>query len=112
MLSYAHSTAPAPVDDFAREVRDVKQWWASGSRFRHTKRPYTAEEAVGMRGTIPETFASNLMAQKLWAELEACRERKGFTHTFGALDPVQVTNEEILGCLSVVHCCWCVWLPH
>jgi Isocitrate lyase family len=74
---------------FAREVRDMKQWW-SDPRFRHTKRPYTAEEAVSMRGTLPETFASNEMAQKLWAVFEKARATGGYTHTFGALDPVQV----------------------
>jgi isocitrate lyase len=74
---------------FAREVRDMRQWW-SNPRFRDTKRPYTAEEAVSMRGTLPETFASNEMAKKLWAVFEKARATGGYSHTFGALDPVQV----------------------
>eukprot|EP00953_Heterococcus_sp_UTEX-ZZ885_P042276 21495-Heterococcus_DN1.PRE.3 len=73
---------------FAREVRDMRQWW-SNPRFRDTKRPYTAEEAVSMRGTLPETFASNEMAKKLWAVFEKARATGGYSHTFGALDPVQ-----------------------
>eukprot|EP00953_Heterococcus_sp_UTEX-ZZ885_P002981 2141-Heterococcus_DN1.PRE.1 len=67
----------------------MRQWW-SNPRFRDTKRPYTAEEAVSMRGTLPETFASNEMAKKLWAVFEKARATGGYSHTFGALDPVQV----------------------
>jgi isocitrate lyase len=43
-----------------------------------------------MRGTLPETFASNEMAKKLWAVFEKARATGGYSHTFGALDPVQV----------------------
>ncbi|CAM9310521.1 unnamed protein product, partial [Sphacelaria rigidula] len=74
---------------FAREVERMKQWWTS-PRFRHTLRPFSAEEVVSLRGTIPETYASNIQARKLWELLESKQTTGGFSHTFGALDPVQV----------------------
>jgi len=50
---------------FERQVRDVKQWWAS-ERYRGVKRPYSAEDVVGKRGTLQQTYPSSLMARKLF----------------------------------------------
>ncbi|KAF7732518.1 isocitrate lyase 1 [Apophysomyces ossiformis] len=76
---------------FREEVEKVKQWWAS-PRFKLVKRPYTAESIVSKRGTISTNYQSDAMARKLWALLQE-RKRTGTTsHTFGALDPVQVTQ--------------------
>ncbi|CAM9252292.1 unnamed protein product [Phaeothamnion confervicola] len=79
------------TQQFEREVRDTEAWWAS-PRFRHLLRPYAAVDAVALRGTLPQSFPSDLMAKKLWDLLESCRATKGFTHTFGALDAVQVVE--------------------
>jgi isocitrate lyase len=61
---------PANEDQiFAREVDEVKRWW-SDSRWRHTKRPFTAEQIVSKRGTLKIEYASNAQSKKLWKILE------------------------------------------
>ena len=61
---------PALEDQlFAKEVEEVKQWW-SDSRWRHTKRPFTAEQIVSKRGNLKIEYASNAQAKKLWKILE------------------------------------------
>ena len=54
---------------FAQEVEAVKQWW-SESRWRYTKRPFTAEQIVSKRGHLKIEYASNAQAKKLWNILE------------------------------------------
>jgi isocitrate lyase len=54
---------------FAAEVAAVKQWW-SDSRWRYTKRPFTAEQIVVKRGTLPIEYPSNHQSKKLWKTLE------------------------------------------
>ncbi|KAL0581028.1 isocitrate lyase 1 [Marasmius crinis-equi] len=76
---------------FAEEVRKVEEWWKN-PRFARVKRPYTAAEVVAKRGTITIQYPSNLMAKKLWATLAEHAKRGTPSHTYGALDPVQVTQ--------------------
>lgn len=54
---------------FQKEVDAVNAWWAE-PRWRHTKRPFTAEQIVSKRGYLPINYASNAQAKKLWSILE------------------------------------------
>lgn len=54
---------------FAKEVEQVKSWW-SDSRWKHTKRPFTAEQIVSKRGHLKIEYPSNAQAKKLWQILE------------------------------------------
>lgn len=54
---------------FAKEVEQVKTWW-SDSRWRHTKRPFTAEQIVSKRGNLKIDYPSNAQSKKLWNILE------------------------------------------
>ena len=45
-------------DLFAQEVEAVKKWW-SDSRWRYTKRPFTAEQIVSKRGHLKVEYPSN-----------------------------------------------------
>ncbi|KAI8880858.1 isocitrate lyase [Backusella circina FSU 941] len=85
----------APMDqeqiEFQQEVERVKQWWSS-PRFKLVKRPYSAESIVAKRGTFPTTYRSDALAKKLWAILQKNKQSGNTSHTFGALDPVQVTQ--------------------
>jgi isocitrate lyase len=61
---------PSLEDDlFAKEVEAVQKWW-SDSRWRHTKRPFTAEQIVSKRGHLKVDYASNAQSKKLWSILE------------------------------------------
>lgn len=54
---------------FEQEVKEVQQWW-SDSRWRYTRRAYTAEQIVSKRGTIKIEYPSNVQAKKLWKLVE------------------------------------------
>ncbi|KAI8095001.1 isocitrate lyase [Gilbertella persicaria] len=56
------------------------------------KRPYTAESIVSKRGSFPTEYRSNVQAKKLWNILQHNKATGHTSHTFGALDPVQVTQ--------------------
>ena len=56
-------------DLFAKEVEQVKAWW-SEPRWRHTKRPFTAEQIVSKRGHLQVQYPSNAQSKKLWNILE------------------------------------------
>ncbi|KAK5112724.1 isocitrate lyase 1 [Meristemomyces frigidus] len=73
------------------EVKAIEQWW-SDSRWRYTRRPYTAEQIANKRGNLKIEWASNTMAKKLWGMLEQRFKNKEVSATFGCLDPVMVTQ--------------------
>ena len=54
---------------YLQEVEDVKRWWTD-SRWRYTKRPFTAEQIVQKRGNIKIEYPSNVQAKKLWRIVE------------------------------------------
>lgn len=54
---------------FQNEVKALEQWWTD-SRWRYTKRSYTAEQIVNKRGTIKIDYPSNVLSKKLWKTVE------------------------------------------
>lgn len=54
---------------YLEEVAAVKKWWTD-SRWRHTKRPFTAEQIVAKRGNLKIEYPSNVQSKKLWNILE------------------------------------------
>ena len=54
---------------YQEDVKAVKQWWKD-SRWRHTKRPFTAEQIVAKRGNLKIEYPSNAMSKKLWQIVE------------------------------------------
>lgn len=76
---------------FEAEVKAVKQWWTD-SRWRFTKRPFTAEEIVSKRGTLAIQYPSNDQSKKLWGILENRFATKDVSATYGCLDPVMVSQ--------------------
>lgn len=86
---------------FLSQVESVRELF-SRERFRYTKRPYTPEDVAALRGTLTPKPLSNYTAVKLY---NLCRENfdKGtFIHTFGSLDPIQITQMcKYLQCIYV-----------
>ncbi|CAJ0755559.1 12222_t:CDS:2 [Entrophospora sp. SA101] len=76
---------------FEHEASEVERWWKSG-RFAHIKRPYSAKEIVSKRGLLKQQYPSDTQAKKLWSLLNSHKKNKTASHTFGALDPVQVAQ--------------------
>ena len=59
----------AEEQKYLQEVEAVKKWW-SDSRWRYTRRPFTAEQIVQKRGNISISYPSNELSKKLWGILE------------------------------------------
>ncbi|KAJ1960605.1 isocitrate lyase 1 [Dispira parvispora] len=76
---------------FDAEVQAIQRWWQS-SRFRNLRRPYSAEAIAAKRGNLAIEYPSNAMAKKLWSIVEGHFANQTATHTFGCLDPVQVSQ--------------------
>lgn len=55
---------------FQEDVDQVKRWWKD-SRWRHTKRPFSAEQIVAKRGNLKVDYPSNAQSKKLWKILES-----------------------------------------
>lgn len=54
---------------YLQEVEEVKKWWTD-SRWRFTRRPFTAEQIVAKRGNLKITYPSNEQSKKLWNIVE------------------------------------------
>ncbi|KAI0974079.1 isocitrate lyase [Xylaria arbuscula] len=76
---------------FAQEVEAVKKWW-SDSRWRYTKRPFTAEQIVSKRGHLQIQYAGNSQSKKLWNILEGRFQNRDASYTYGCLEPTAVTQ--------------------
>lgn len=68
-LTMTHSDIDAEDQAYQQDIEAVKQWWTD-SRWRYTKRAYTAEQIVQKRGTLKIDYPSNAMSKKLWQIVE------------------------------------------
>merc|ERR1719191_934679 len=67
--------------------------WMATDRFEHTKRPYSAEDVVKLQGTISMHYhPTEEMSTKLYGLLREHQKNGTCSHTFGALDPVQIVE--------------------
>ncbi len=76
---------------FDEQVAEIKQWW-SQPRWAQTKRIYTAEDIASKRGTLKINYPSSDQAKKLFSLLTEHDKKKTASFTFGALDPIHVTQ--------------------
>ena len=51
------------------QVAEMAKWWES-PRYRGISRPYTPQDVVNMRGSLPQSYPSSMMARKLFDLLE------------------------------------------
>lgn len=73
------------------QVQQLKQWW-SQPRWKDTKRVYPAHDIAVKRNSIDLEFPSSKQADKLFETLTNHAKNKTASFTYGALDPVQVTQ--------------------
>merc|ERR1719396_179490 len=66
--------------------------WMSSDRFKHMTRPYKVEDVVKLQGTMPLHFPGAKMSEKLYGMMRDHQAKGTCSHTFGALDPVQVVQ--------------------
>merc|ERR1719242_2069981 len=77
--------------DFAARVKEMGAWMGT-ERFKYTTRPYTVADVVKLQGTLPLHFTSAKLSTKLYTMLREHQANGTCSHTFGALDTVQVTQ--------------------
>jgi len=82
------------------EAAQISEWW-NDTRWKNTKRIYKAldvaslrlsPEARSGRQVSPNCSYSNSSSKKLYSLLRLLHDKNGYSHTFGALDPVQVVQ--------------------
>mmetsp|Transcript_14353 Transcript_14353/g.24920 ORF Transcript_14353/g.24920 Transcript_14353/m.24920 type:complete len:593 (-) Transcript_14353:111-1889(-) len=93
--------ARSEYDSLQAEAASIEQWWAD-PRWQHTKRVYSAmdvaclrpsKEARSASGSLaPKASFSNQQSLKLYGLLKKLHNVGGYSHTFGALDPVQAVQ--------------------
>merc|ERR1719337_806615 len=66
--------------------------WMKGDRFKYTTRPYSATDVVKLQGTLPLHFTGAKLSEKLYTMMREHQAKGTCSHTFGALDSVQVTQ--------------------
>merc|ERR1719192_2928205 len=77
-------------EEFTRRVAQMEKWMSS-ERFKYTTRPYTAKDVVSLQGTYDMHYhPSEGQSKKLYKMLRENQKAGTVSHTFGALDPVQV----------------------
>merc|ERR1719226_241217 len=76
---------------FATRCKDMAAWMGQ-ERFKHTTRPYRVEDVVKLQGTCPLHFTGAQVSAKLYNMLREHQAKGTCSHTFGALDTVQVTQ--------------------
>lgn len=76
---------------FQQEIKDIEEWW-SQPRWHKTKRIYSAKDIASKRGTLKINYPSSDQAKKLFKLLTEHDQSKTCSFTFGALDPIHVTQ--------------------
>eukprot|EP00804_Cyclotella_cryptica_P003186 CCRYP_013789-RB/>CCRYP_013789-RB protein AED:0.14 eAED:0.14 QI:270/1/1/1/0.66/0.57/7/949/569 len=88
----------AEKDELMKEIAFIEQWW-SEPRWTGTTRTYSATDVASLRNSTsargsltlsPKASYSNRSSRKLYSLLSSLHNTGGYSHTFGALDPVQV----------------------
>lgn len=90
-MPYTKIDVDAEEKFFKDQVAAINEWW-SQPRWAKTKRIYTAEEIALKRGTLKIDYPSSNQAKKLYKLIEEHDKNKSVSFTFGALDPVQVSQ--------------------
>lgn len=88
-----------------QRVSEMGQWMNS-ERFQHINRPYGPQHVVKFQGSMPLTYTSAKQSEKLYSMMREHKKNGTCSHTFGALDPVQVVQMAEAGLSSVYISGW------
>ncbi|ODV91067.1 hypothetical protein CANCADRAFT_25331 [Tortispora caseinolytica NRRL Y-17796] len=90
-MAYSKIDLDAEEREYQQQIADIKKWW-SEPRWRKTKRVYTPEMIASKRGTLQPEYPSSIQSKKLYKLLEQHDREKSVAFTFGALDPIHVSQ--------------------
>ena len=87
----------------AEQVASLEKDWAENPRWKHVKRPYSAEEVVKLRGSLqPESTLARKGAEKLWKYLET----EEYINCLGALTGGQAVQQVKAGVKAIYLSGW------
>ena len=85
-------------EDLQADIEEISTWW-NEDRWKYTTRAYTARDVAVLRNSpaankqiISRCNYASRSAMKLYTLLRKLHDLGGYSHTFGALDPVQVIS--------------------
>lgn len=99
------SACSAEDDDFNARVASTEKFMTD-ERFRYITRPYDATTVVKLQGNMRKVHASGIQSDKLYKLCRANKASGKTSHTFGSLDPVQVTQMAEEGITTVYISGW------
>lgn len=102
------ATGDVELQEFEKRVIATQKWMDS-ERFQYVKRPYQAKDVVkfqGCRSADLMRYASATQSEKFYEFLRTLQKEGKCSHTFGALDPVQVTQMAEAGLTSIYISGW------
>lgn len=76
---------------YQQQVAEIAEWWKS-PRWHKTKRVYKPEDIAKKRSSLKIDYPSNDQAKKLYKLLEQHDQDKTVSFTFGALDPIHISQ--------------------
>jgi len=85
------TTSATEDGDFSARCKSMSAWMGS-ERFKHTTRPYKVEDVVKLQGTMPLHFVGAKLSDKMYGMMREHQAKGTCSHTFGALDTVQVAQ--------------------
>mmetsp|Transcript_12416 Transcript_12416/g.31860 ORF Transcript_12416/g.31860 Transcript_12416/m.31860 type:complete len:543 (-) Transcript_12416:272-1900(-) len=84
-------TSSSEDADYEARLKQMSAFMSS-ERFKYTTRPYKVEDVVKLQGTMPLHFTGAKISTKLYKMLREHQAKGTCSHTFGALDTVQVVQ--------------------
>ena len=97
-LSTSAVGPPTELQKLQSEIDRISNWW-SEDRWKYTTRPYSAADVATLTNSptgnddiVGRCAYASSSASKLYMLLRKLHEVGGYSHTFGALDPVQVIS--------------------
>lgn len=88
------------------QIEALKKDWAENPRWKHVKRPYSAEDVVALRGSLmPEHTIAQRGADKLW-DLVNGGAKKGYVNCLGALTGGQAVQQAKAGLEAIYLSGW------
>ncbi|KAH3684208.1 hypothetical protein WICPIJ_004851 [Wickerhamomyces pijperi] len=90
-MAYSDINIQKEEQEFQQQVKDISEWW-SQPRWHKTKRIYKPEDVATKRGSLKIHYPSSDQAKKLYGLLQEHDRNSTTSFTFGALDPIHVSQ--------------------
>lgn len=90
-MAYTKINVDEEENFYQQQVKDIENWWKD-ARWHKTKRIYKPEDIAKKRSSLKIDYPSSNQSKKLYKLLEQHDKDKTVSFTFGALDPIHVSQ--------------------